>query len=297
MSILSFEDRGKWGDNSWPGNCSGHVYQAIFNQLRPSVVIDPMAGSGTCQDVCDDIGIECHSLDLKNGFNILRQSIVDAAGKQGDCVISHPPYHSIITYSGKQYGQAHADDLSRCEDYEDFLDKLQIALLNQRAATVPGGVYATIIGDMRKKGAYYAMQADAISLMPKGELKSVLIKAQHNTRSGLKSYTNMKFPFIEHEYVVLWEAPKQIMSFVDTLRDIASSQQRRLTGSWRAVVQACMVELGGKVGLDEIYGAVFSQVDEAKLEGNAHVKEKIRQTLQHGKAFTNVERGVWALAA
>lgn len=39
-------------------------------------------------------------------------------------MFSHPPYHNMIVYSGKQWGQPHKDDLSRC--YEEFIIKLNI---------------------------------------------------------------------------------------------------------------------------------------------------------------------------
>ncbi len=56
------------------------------------------------------------------------------------------------------------------------MDKLYIALLNQRTATVIGGHYG-------------------------------LIKAQHNVASNHVHYAPLKFPKIMHEYVVLWQKP------------------------------------------------------------------------------------------
>ena len=57
----------------------------------------------------------------------------------------------MIVYSGKVWGRApHPDDLSRCASEEDFLDKLTIALKNQREATRAGGYYGAIIGDLRR---------------------------------------------------------------------------------------------------------------------------------------------------
>jgi hypothetical protein len=43
--------------------------------------------------------------------------------------------------------------------------------------------------------------------MPRDELRSVLIKVQHNVASNHVRYAPMKFPKIMHEYVVLWQKP------------------------------------------------------------------------------------------
>jgi hypothetical protein len=42
------------------------------------------------------MGIEAHGLDLRSGFNILKQRILDVVGKPPDLVLSYPPYHNII---------------------------------------------------------------------------------------------------------------------------------------------------------------------------------------------------------
>ena len=64
MSVLSFPDRGKWGKSSWRGNCSGHVYKALFEQLRPTFFVDPMVGAGTSVEVAQEMGIESRGGDL-----------------------------------------------------------------------------------------------------------------------------------------------------------------------------------------------------------------------------------------
>lgn len=195
MSIMSFPERGPWGSPAWRGNCSGHIYKELFELLKPKTVCDPFAGSGTIVDVAKEMGIECVGLDLSTGFNVLRDSILAAVGKQVDFCIGHPPYSGMITYSGKagMWGdEPHPDDLSWCASDEDFCDKLTIALLNQRAATKTGGVYGTIIGDWRRDGQYSSYQAEVITRMPKNELASVIIKTQHNTTSGRKTYGRMR---------------------------------------------------------------------------------------------------------
>jgi len=205
-SIFSFPDRGRWGNARYRGNCSGHVYKRIFEYLRPRVFTDPMVGSGTSVEVAREMGIESYGLDLHSGFNILEHSILETVGKPSDLVLSHPPYHNIVVYSGSVWGRnPHPADLSRCATEEEFLEKLQVALRNQRAATVLGGFYGLIIGDIRRSGRYFSFQAPIISRMPQGELRAVLIKEQHHMESNRTEYARLKLPRITHEYVVLWQ--------------------------------------------------------------------------------------------
>lgn len=166
-SIWSFPDRGPWGDARYRGNCSGYVYRRLYEHLQPGFVIDPCQGSGTSVAVASEMGIEAIGLDLKDGFNMLRDSILAVVGKPADLVISHPPYHDMIVYSGNQYPGAHDDDLSRSSSVDEYLDRAVQMLLNQRDATVPGGYYATPIGDQRKAGAYLSYQAELIARMPR----------------------------------------------------------------------------------------------------------------------------------
>ena len=210
-SILSFPDRGPWGNSRYRGNCSGYVYKRIFEHLRPRVFTDPMAGSGTSVEVAREMDIEAYGLDLHSGFNILEHSILEVVGKPSDLVLSHPPYHDCVVYSGSVWGtEPHRDDLSRCATEDQFMDKLYIALLNQRSATAIGGHYGLIIGDVRRGGRYFSPQAEIIARMPRDELRSVLIKAQHNMVSNQVRYAPMNFPKITHEYVVIWQRPPTI---------------------------------------------------------------------------------------
>jgi hypothetical protein len=295
MSILSYPDRGKWGKRSWRGNCSGRVYKEIFERLTPKIFVDPMVGSGTSVEVAREMGIESFGLDLHSGFNAVRQSILEAVGKRADLVVSHPPYGAMIVYSGEVWGDAaHPDDLSRCIDDEDFHQKMQLVLLNQREATVGGGYYGTIIGDWRRGGVYTSYQAEMIARMPKSELAAVLIKAQHNTLSSSKSYGNMKLPFILHEYILLWQ--KKSVPMLSMLQAVAQQQYARLTGTWVNVVKMALISAGGKASLGDLYTQIERAAPE-RLATNQHWREKVRQTLNRNSAvFKPIERGVWAVA-
>ena len=209
-SLLSFPDRGPWGNARYRGNCSGYVYRALFEQLRPQVFTDPTVGSGTSVEVAREMGIEAYGLDLHSGFNILKQRILDVVGQPSDLIMSHPPYHNLIVYSGQVWGtEPHPDDLSRCATEEEFMDKLIVAMKNQRHATKPGGYYGTLIGDIRKDGQYFSLQAELITRCPKRELRAILIKQQFNPASDRKAYP-LPLPRIMHEYVILWQKPHPV---------------------------------------------------------------------------------------
>ncbi len=280
-TILSFPERGPWGDRTWPGNCSGHVYHTLFALIKPKVFVDPIVGSGTSVAVAREMGIEGHGLDLHNGFNILRQSIVQAVGKAADFVFSHPPYHNIIVYSGNIWGEPHPDDLSRCEDVEEFLEKPHLALLNQRDATRAGGHFGCLIGDVRGHGRYHSLQAELIARLPAHELKAVLIKEQHHVRSEMHHYANLRWPRIMHEYIVIWQRPRVAMSLLDALA---------------AMVRQALIALGGQACLGDLYGRIAQHAAD-RLRTNPHWQAKVRQTLQLSGDFRSPARGVWALAA
>ncbi len=295
QSILSFPDRGPWGQASYRGNCSGHVYRELFTLLRPRSFCDPMVGSGTSVDVARELGIVAYGLDLRFGFNALRQSILAAIGGEPvDACISHVPYGPMIIYSGEVWGnEGHPDDLSRCESDEDFHEKLQVVLLNQRAAARPGGYYGTIIGDRRHQGRYVSYQAEAIARMPADELAAVLVKVQHNVRSDAQTYRSMALPRIAHEYVLLWRRRER--QVFDLLRCLAVGAGQRLRSTWRSIVHLCLLQLGGEADLAAIYAAVRGAAA-MRCDVNPHWQAKVRQVLNRSEQhFESPRRGVWRL--
>jgi hypothetical protein len=253
-------------------------------------------GSGTSVEVAQEMNIRAYGLDLHQGFNALRHSILDRTGEPGHLVLSHPPYAGQVKYSGKGnvWGtEVHPDDLSHCIDDEDFHSKLQLVMLNQREATLPGHYYGTIIGDWRRQGQYTSYQAEVIARMPADELAGVLIKQQFNTTSARKAYKGkMALPFIEHEYVILFRRASRTVLAV--LGVVAKQAHARLQGTWRNVVKLVLMQLGGQAPLQKIYEAVAKSTD--KVASNCHWQEKVRQTLQLCPEFVSSERGIWGLA-
>lgn len=298
MSVLSFPDRGPWGQASWRGNCSGHVYAHLFDLIQPRTFCDPMVGSGTSTDVARERGIEAVGLDLHSGFNILRDRISAALpgswGGVTDLCVSHPPYLGIIKYSGEQWGQAHPDDLSRCVDVDDFMEKLAQAALNQRDATREGGVYGVILGDVRQGGAYHALASDLQAYLPRKERRAILVKVQHNVRSAPKSYGRLRYGLIQHETVLLYE--RLGGDVYVALSGAVAQQQAVSAGTWKAVLRHCLAQLSPVFTVQDAYEAVLSSAPE-RVRSSVHWQAKVRQTLGRLPDVRGLGSGQWQQVA
>lgn len=305
-SVLSFPARGGFGKSSYRGNCSGYVVKALvehYTDLRRNVLFcDPMVGGGTSADVAAHLSregrpVEFVGLDLRDGFNILRDELRDRLPREADFIFAHPAYHSIIPYSGPKgmWGQdrpPHPDDLSNCGSYEDFLTKLQMALQNCYRGLRRGGHYSVLVGDVRKNGEYFCLAADLRAIAP-GRLTDVLVKTQHNCVSDARSYSG-NFIKIAHEFVLSFAKEGVVFGMVDTALAASARLQMLSNANWRAVTESALRQLGGKASLQEIYDLIERNAAR-KTEGRPNWTAKVRQMLH--RHAENVERGVWALKA
>jgi hypothetical protein len=82
---------GPYGNRRYPGNCSGELIKDLLRYFRPKRVLDPMTGSGTCADVCREIGIECVSFDIREGRDAADPQSYLGLG-EFDFIWIHPPY-------------------------------------------------------------------------------------------------------------------------------------------------------------------------------------------------------------
>lgn len=297
-SIVSYPDRGKDGDSRWRGNTTGHIVRDLFTHLRPDSVCDPMEGSGTTGDVCRSLGITYFGFDLHSGFNALRDRLATRLPQQVSHIWTHPAYHSILQYTGTDWvaklrpespwaNKPCPDDLSRCADYDEFLEKLNLAFLNFWEGLRPGGTFACLIGDIRKNGAYYSPQADIINF-GLGKLKNVIIKQQHNTVSERKSYGGAFIP-IAHEYLLVFEKEAGL-----TLAELGIAQTSRISrkyfGTWKTILTVALRNLGGQADLQKLYAYIGRTISAPE---NTHIEAKVRQTLQ--RHFVRVDEGVYSL--
>jgi hypothetical protein len=127
---------------SGAGNCSPEVILSVARYIldckryygkdvRSFTLLDPMSGSGSSKAAADKLGIRSILYDLnpspahgQGNWNALKNDVEDSA----DLIFLHPPYHDIIKYSGYMWGSPHPDELIRCENYKDFMEKLNFVV-------------------------------------------------------------------------------------------------------------------------------------------------------------------------
>jgi hypothetical protein len=203
-SVVSYPDRGPWGDPRYRGNCSGHLVKDLILRFNCQSVFDPAEGSGTVRDVVSGINkylrqdIYYEGRDLNKGWDILNSPLPE---KHFDLVWYHPPYWDIIRYSDNP------KDLSSCRTLEEFEFKLNQSVEKLVQAVKHGGILAILIGDKRKEGNYYALFRTLLLNRNIGQLKAIIIKVQHNCSSDRVFY-GLRNPFmipIKHEYCLVFQ--------------------------------------------------------------------------------------------
>lgn len=204
-SVVSYPNRMTlWGSSAYRGNCDGRLIKDLILRYGARKIGDPMEGSGTSRDVVAGLnrykrlGINYWGGDLRSGFDLTKQELPG----RFDFVWIHPPYWNIVQY------RSGPGDLSNCESYEQFREMLMACLRRCYAALEPGGRLAVLIGDVRRGGQYTPIVKDVLNF-PCGEIRSVIIKVQHNCTSDRKSYGRMEDVPIRHEYCVVFKKARK----------------------------------------------------------------------------------------
>lgn len=204
-SILSYPNRGPYGNSFYRGNCSGYVIRDLLLFYKPKKFIEVFAGGGSGFDVAKQLGYHNSlHLDLNpqfGSFDILSDPIPPGA----DFIFSHPPYWNIIKYSGPEnvWGNyVHPNDISHINNYVEFINILNFINKKIYDSLCKGGRHAILIGDVRKRGRYYSIIKDMTWF---GNIEAHLIKVQHNTRSAKKKYSNYNFIPIAHEHLLIFK--------------------------------------------------------------------------------------------
>lgn len=297
ISVLSYPERGKGGDNRYRGNCSPKLIEDLIGWFHPSEICDYMCGSGTTSDAAQKMGIKANCYDLHSGFDITACDIPE----RSEFTFWHPPYWTMITYSDNMYSASEVEhkygydprktDLSRIQDWNEFVAAMNNAMLKQYAALEKGGHMAVLMGDIKRKGKLYSMLAE---IAKPGTLENILIKTQHNCVSDRTTYSGSFIPIV-HEYVMIVRKDNALIwPILLTTQKKADIRDMR-GATWKDVIASVLEEAKTSLTLKELYERVEPY---AKAKTNAFWKEKVRQTLQlHPQLFTRIKEGVWGMAA
>ena len=288
QSVISYENRGNYGDSKYRGNCSGNVIKDLlmyfYPTSKPRQFVEVFSGGGTGLDVAKELQINNSiHLDLNNGWDALTDEIPTGA----DFIFSHPPYWDIISYE-KQRNSYSRNDLSNQMSYEEFIEKLNIVNEKIYHSLLYGGRHAILIGDVRKQGKYYSIIKD---MNWYGDLESHIIKIQYNCTSDNKIYSNNNFIPIKHEHLLVFRKNKVWLFNKKTTNTIQVNIMEVTNITWRDLIQATIQYLKNKASIDDIYNIL---VNSQKAKNNNHVREKIRQTLNNNPNFKKVENE-WVL--
>ena len=296
QSIVSYPDRGVGGKNSYRGNCSPKLIEDIIDQYNLHYLSDYMVGGGTTEDVCKAKGVDGMYLDLNRGFDMMTMEIPERASN----IFWHPPYDDIVVYSDKMYSaddiiarfgfDPRVNDLSRCKNWEEFVQKMNYCTLKQFSSMEKGGRMFILMGDIKKKGKLYSMLLD---IAKPGTVEQIIIKAQHNCVSDRRTYSGKFVPII-HEYLLVLRKDSPLIFEVQTTKTTKADMRDMRGSTWRDVVAAVLEDAGKALDLKEIYEKIEGH---KKCETNPHWRDKVRQVVQNTSFFIHVDRGAYGLAA
>ncbi len=199
-SLYHFSRAGEYGDRSYPGNCGGNLIKDLLRYFKPVSAFDPMTGSGTCKDVCDELDIYCWSSDMHQGIDAC-----DASQFPRECFDFcwiHPPYWRQKLYTN------HIGDLSRTPTLAAFLDRYRLLIANCAGSLTPGGKLAVLMGDYNDREAgyvpltYYTKQL-AFELGMR-QCCTDIIRFSHGASSSKKVYRSSFIPGL-HDVCMVFE--------------------------------------------------------------------------------------------
>jgi SAM-dependent methyltransferase len=200
-SLYHSAEAGDYGDRSYPGNCGGNLIKDLLMYFRPGLVFDPMAGSGTCRDVCDELGIPCIAWDIHDGYDACDPAYAPAA-ETFDFVWAHPAYWRMKLYADNPR------DLSRAPTLDAFLVRYRQFIRNAARSLKPGGKLAILMGDYQDREAgFVPLVYHTKRLAFEAGLRqhcTDIIRFSHGASSGQKVYRTSFIPGL-HDVCMVFE--------------------------------------------------------------------------------------------
>ena len=192
---------GPYGNRGYPGNCGGELIKDLIRYFRPKTVLDPMTGSGTCRDVCDELDVLCTSKDIRFGFDACDPKSFEGLGTF-DFVWIHPPYWRQKVYSDDKRDMSTAPTLSY------FLHRYDQLIRNCAGSLVPGGKLAVLMGDYSDRDVGFVPLTYWTKLLAfRAGLRQTctdIIRFSHGASSSTKVYKSSFIPGL-HDTCVVFE--------------------------------------------------------------------------------------------
>jgi len=202
-SLYHFHRAGEYGDRKWPGNCGGNLIKDLLTYFRPALVLDPMSGSGTCRDVCEELAIPCMAWDIHDGFDAC-DPIEFPSPQTFDFIWAHPPYWRQKLYADDPR------DLSRAATLDDFLRRYRQFLRNCARSLKPGGKLAVLMGDYSDREAGYVPLVYHTNRLAfeagVAQHCTDIIRFSHGASSSKKVYRSSFIPGL-HDVCMIFERP------------------------------------------------------------------------------------------
>jgi hypothetical protein len=162
----------------------------LLSFYRPQSALDPMTGSGTCRDVCKELGIRCVSFDLEDGHDAADPKSVRGRGPF-DFIWLHPPYWKLIQYSRDPRC------LSQAPTVEAFVLRLRAVLRNCLSVLTARGRVAILMGDAKHQGEYLGLPFRTFNAAVAEGLRldaPEIIRASYGASSSRKTYGHAFIP-------------------------------------------------------------------------------------------------------
>jgi hypothetical protein len=201
-SLYHFDGTGEYGDRSYPGNCGGNLIRDLIKFFDARSVIDPMTGSGTCRDVCEELGVYCYSSDLHQGVDACDPVNFPAACFEFAWL--HPPYWRQKLY------QDNSLCLSRTPTLAAFLRRYRQLIATAAGTLVTGGKLAVLMGDYVDRDAGFVPLVYHTKRLA-FDLRLVqcctdIIRFSHGTSSSRKVYRSSFIPGLHDVCMVFKQA-------------------------------------------------------------------------------------------
>lgn len=199
-SLYHSAEAGDYGDRSYPGNCGGNLIKDLLRYFKPFSVFDPMTGSGTCREVCNELGLYCWSSDLHQG-----EDACDASRFPRECfqfAWIHPPYWRMKLYTDD------ARCLSRAPTMQAFLERYRLLIENCAGSLVSDGKLAILMGDYSDREVGYVPLVFYTKLLAfRAGLRqhcTDIIRFSHGASSSKKVYRSSFIPGL-HDVCMIFE--------------------------------------------------------------------------------------------